>query len=541
MPARAQTTYTTGESGSGKSLIRCAHFLVDEFLPDETGVHYSNFPVRFDKLAEVMGWTDEQVRERVQLIPADELIKWRDGNSGPWEYWKGVNFKGAHIALDEAHRYCGTSHPKHHITAWMEFCGRVRHDGGTVEFVTQNSAKLSKKVSDEAGVWIDVVSPLRRKEPFSGATWYDTLQVASKLLGRQVGLSFELRHSKGSGTKKWNLETMISHWHQAKYFSVYDSYNVVHLEGQGDGKGAEVRRPKEPWERFSLPYLLVWYFARNAMPLGLRLVAISLLVWAFAFNGIGSAVSTVLNAGMQSSAKLAKQSGRDYTVQPDRTKPVASGEPQPTLAAPYNKAANGKELAALREEHGVLASEIDAMKTELERRSVLTAVLGENAYFGDGNVYKVGDHINEGIHRGQFIREVNCKLGRVRLSNGTMLRLGVVSRDALERLRQYVPAHSPGMPTAPGGLRPGGVPASGVRVSPGSSAPGATENGVPRRDAPLSGSPAPQPVEQPRRRLRSIDGSLNRPGRGNDLGGLDRNPPVLSAPDDQPTPERGSR
>lgn len=538
MPARAQTTFTTGESGSGKSLIRCAHFLVDEFLPDEVGVHYSNFPINFPKLAEVMGWSEEQLRERVQLIPADELIKWRDGNSGPWEYWAGVNFKGAHIALDEAHRYCGTSHPKRHIDAWMEFCGHVRHQGGTVEFVSQNRAKLSKKVVDECGVWIDVVSPLRRKEPFSGATWYDTLQVASKLLGRQVGLSFELRHSKGSGTKTWNLETMISHWHNAKYFSVYDSYNVVHLEGQGDGQGAEIRRPKEPWERFSLPYLLVWYFARNALPLGLRLVGISLLVWAFAFNGIGSAVSTVLNAGMQSSAKLAKQSGKDYTAQPERTKPVVSGEPEPTLAAPYNKAANSKELAALREEHGVLASEIDVMKTELERRSVLTAVLGENAYFGDGNVYKVGDHINEGIHRGEFIREVNSKAGRVRLSNGLVLRLGVVSRDSLDRLRQYVPSHSPGMPTAPGSVGPGRISPAGIRVSPGSNPSGASQSGIAGGHAPLSGSPTPQPAEQPRRRLRSIDGSVNRPGRSDDLGGLDRNPAGLSAPDDQPTPER---
>ena len=43
---------TTGEPGAGKSYIRAARFLVDEFLVNTDGIHISNFPLNIEAIAE---------------------------------------------------------------------------------------------------------------------------------------------------------------------------------------------------------------------------------------------------------------------------------------------------------------------------------------------------------------------------------------------------------------------------------------------------------------------------------------------------------
>ena len=45
MATRSVVTCTVGAAGSGKSFRRCAHFIVNEFLPEHDGVHWSNFPL----------------------------------------------------------------------------------------------------------------------------------------------------------------------------------------------------------------------------------------------------------------------------------------------------------------------------------------------------------------------------------------------------------------------------------------------------------------------------------------------------------------
>ena len=96
---------TTAESGAGKSYRRCAWYLAQEWLPKHKGKHYSNFPVKFDAWTDEggverggfvaymkkKGMEDEEVRERVQIIPKEEMDRWRNIGlqrgqepAGPW-------------------------------------------------------------------------------------------------------------------------------------------------------------------------------------------------------------------------------------------------------------------------------------------------------------------------------------------------------------------------------------------------------------------------------------------------------------------------
>ena len=80
MAARSVITLTTAPAGSGKTYRRCAHYLINDFLPHGDGVHWSNFPVFRDVVAQAVakrtGAPVEAIMERIQIIPEEELKAW---------------------------------------------------------------------------------------------------------------------------------------------------------------------------------------------------------------------------------------------------------------------------------------------------------------------------------------------------------------------------------------------------------------------------------------------------------------------------------
>ena len=111
---------TTGVPGCGKTYVRAARFLVDDFLINSHGVHISNFPLNREEIAKEVSsrmkrrslWyklrhkvSEEDLIKRMQIIPDDVLQSWKREESGPWDYFSGVNLKYAHIALDEVHNF----------------------------------------------------------------------------------------------------------------------------------------------------------------------------------------------------------------------------------------------------------------------------------------------------------------------------------------------------------------------------------------------------------------------------------------------------
>ena len=165
-------TFTTGVAGCGKSFRRCAHFLVNEFLKEPGGVHYSNFPVFRDVLASEMhkrtGRPEQEFLDRVQVIPQDEIKRWEKSNGvwGPWTYFEDIDLCHAHIAIDEIHNYCGTNTPRKVRQKWQEWLGEIRHRGCTVEFISQAPQKVAKEIHHEAGVRLSLTSQDTERDPF---------------------------------------------------------------------------------------------------------------------------------------------------------------------------------------------------------------------------------------------------------------------------------------------------------------------------------------------------------------------------------------
>ena len=49
----------------------------------------------------VDGNTENDIKKRLEVIPDDVLQLWRNGYSGPWDYFRGRDLKYCHIAIDE--------------------------------------------------------------------------------------------------------------------------------------------------------------------------------------------------------------------------------------------------------------------------------------------------------------------------------------------------------------------------------------------------------------------------------------------------------
>lgn len=478
MPARPQCLVVIGESGSGKSLVRCAQFLADEFLVQETGLHFSNFPVNFDGLAAASGKPVEEVRRRVRIIPAGVMKRWADGLESPAVYFESVkeeegdnSLVGAHVAIDEAHRYLGRHHKPAHLATWSDWIGHLRHNGMTVEFLTQYDTKLHHFARHEAGEMLTIRAPSRERDSVWGCYLYDELQLLSKIWRKKIGVSVVTPGvSKGTkGVFEPTGEARIIWWNK-RHFACYDSYNLVEREGQGDGAGAEKRRPKEEFERYSWPYFLLWFFGRNCQPVTLRLGGAALLMWVFAFGG-----GTWLTAQFQSHFKsLTSRAGRNLIArqaalgagagkaQPNVPQAVVDAAPaiEPTLLAEYRD----RLPSPGREERGKDAPVLDLGPV------TVVGIVGDSVIFGDGSQYSVGETITDGIFQSQVVEWVNAKQRQARLSGGLVLRLGSPSAA----VREMVFGPRPGVPASDDGLRrPPALPlAPRSADQPGQPAPG---------------------------------------------------------------------
>lgn len=284
MAFREQLTITTAPSGAGKTYVRCARFLVNEFLLYEKGVSWSNYPVNVDTIADHFVEKDnlsdqaaeekrEEINQRIRIIPAEELKDWQHGLSGPWQYFADLDLTGAHISIDEAHLYFITEAKNTNVPQWQEWIGAIRHAGATVELVTQTPAKIPVKIQQEAGAEITLIDTQGARDPYFKILLADWYELKAKLFGSYVSYFVEVRKKRYG--KKWKVEQTIAHRRDPKFFAFYNSFNQI---GQVQGSEAQ----KHEYEKRGWLSLIKWFYVRNFMTITLRCSA-AFLVCALLF------------------------------------------------------------------------------------------------------------------------------------------------------------------------------------------------------------------------------------------------------------------
>ena len=231
---------TTGVPGCGKSYVRCARFLYDSFLPDTNGVHYSNFPVNVDTLCDTLERrrkinlfsrffvrhlpTAEDYKSRVKVIPEDVMRSWRDYTSGPWDYFKGLDLRYCHIALDEIHEICRRDMPEDIYSKWDEFLGTIRHRGCTIEGLTQDISLVSKCFVSRCSLRYELIPCEDLRDPFFKIPLGDWYQLKASFTGeyhKTVFLQEYMKQGNGRFKKTDTRRFLIDPF----YFDFYNSYS----------------------------------------------------------------------------------------------------------------------------------------------------------------------------------------------------------------------------------------------------------------------------------------------------------------------------
>lgn len=481
--ANSVITLTTAPTGTGKTYVRCGRFLWDEWLKENEGVHYSNFPIRFEpwedewgrsgrglvaEAVDRLGISEEEVRKRIQVIPPEETAKWeRDsGEFGPWSTFEGIDLDGAHIAIDESHIYWPAKGAIKRCKALMEWIADVRHRGCTVEFITQNRMQVSPDLRRAINREIRLSRWDDKYEPVLGIRIGDYLEVLAAFTGQYRGIVRE-DHLVPDGEK---LSTVKSkNWDfDPFYFSLFNSHSAPAKGGKG-GLGA-----KPPHVRYRGLRIFRWFLLRNWFPLSWRSVAVVGFYWLVFAGGAAGFVQGIqqefIEISMRQKEVLESGQGGDagsVFIEEDSPEVAAyergkvngaKGElvpiPQeaPEVSFPAIVVGRGGEqfrftVEGSREEAldqfskiamvyavkykevmhtlEVAEDELQTLRDKLGELGSVVLVSEQGAQFANGDWYSVGELINWGPYRGLRVESVDLRRRAVRLSDGRLLRVGV--------------------------------------------------------------------------------------------------------------------
>lgn len=485
MASRTVVTLTTGEAGSGKSYARCAQFITDRFLRDHDGPHVSNFPLgvvpedhsfppeyegetfreRIARSAAKRHRLDEsELLERIELIPAEELVRWETGESGPWEYFEGRNLQDMHIAIDEVHNYCPSKGEARRRERWQQWLGEIRHQGATVEFMTQTLMKAAKELRDEAGLHIEVKNTETERDPLFGillGDWYELR--AGFITGRYSSNVMEQERRSADGrSRNWTARRIfaLDPW----YFRFYDSFSKPQ---KGGNRGRAQRRQ---FEKLSRAKLLWWFISSNAGRLIPRLAFLLAVSWLLfgQYLGLGggpwvmkAAIARIQSYGTGFAPDEEDPQGARLSASLSPTSHSSSAEggarsASDVAASLASDLEDGPETPAeitaavveLRTRLEELEAENVALRSVIDRTSELAAIFKDGITFRNGFTYYTGEEIDYGPLAGLTVVRVLWRQRAAELDDGSVIRMGAgVERALSDRVLESAADVRAGRPT----------------------------------------------------------------------------------------------
>ena len=409
-------TITEGPMGTGKSYRRCGDFILHDFLPDGVGVHWSNFPINVEQLAKLAlkhhKIPVEETRRRVRRIPEDVFKTWCDDDmvEGPWSFFGDGSddrppLSGVLLAIDEAHHVVPHGHkpglPRR--KKWSEFVREVRHDGATVELISQNVDAIDQNLVKIAARRLRLSSRGTDRDPFFGIPYDSWYELRSKLAGYWTGVIIERedRRTTGGWEEVRRKQIPLS----PEVFDCYDSFAAR----AGVDEYGNQQKVQRQFERRSFIGLYRW-FALKYMP---ELVSRSLMVVAFCwvcFGGLGAwGIERVINMAqetMYSTTGLERPQKAADVVDSEILEGFGEEEEHNTTAVSTGDVEIIPPVAA----------------TEVPIDEVV-AVFEGSVYLSVGGEVGIGDRVPFGPMEGHTVVFVDRRQRTVRFDDGRILRL----------------------------------------------------------------------------------------------------------------------
>jgi len=425
--SRSTFIYTVGVPGSGKSYYRCARFLLDDYLVNTDAVHCSNFPIKFEPwedangveregllaVAERRGLDRDIVADRVKVFPEEVTKQWQNvglakGHAprGPWDQLDEIDISGWHIAIDEIHNYCGRHASTKVQQRWEQWLGEIRHQGATVEFLTQSPNKVARCIPDHCEQRYQLLKGESLHDFWFKIPMYDWYQLRAKVFRRWYSCCWQIHQRQELG--KWKTVDQTKFSFEPEYFGVYDSHSAPVVGAKAGGE-----RPME-WQTMRAGRLLLWFVVRNDLKLltkgALGLVPPVLLLggpWLAPY--LFTALPTWFSSQMTDDAMPEK----------------------PVAAEVRSVHRMGAPAAAVPKAEAVQPQALTDLAADYEGFTV-GVVSRERLVFRNGFSYAVGEEIDMGPHEGRTIESIDFVRRMVHLDDGEILRLGAAPRVLAE-------------------------------------------------------------------------------------------------------------
>lgn len=438
--------FTNAIPGSGKTYGRGVRYLVEEWLPYQKGDFWSNYPLRVDAIVEYMGkrfpkLDPEEIRSRIKFFPDDVVKSWRHQESTVAEFFEDKDIRGAHIAIDEVHKFVNRDSPKGIVQKWQDWLGELRHDGATCEFLSQHEMKVHKSIRDHAGLQRFMFNTERKPDPFFGVLmeyWYELR--AGFITGEYRSKVVEAVKQDSMGKLVLSPELGRTYVLDPELFPLYDSYS------QRDGSAGKGGGRQHVFQTETKTGLLWWFFRHNWHKVGPRLLILFAAIWICFFGGM----TVCMNGFMALMKSMAPGGDKNKPAQelaniPANTAILASqadasgATPSPAPvqnngSSLFNQPATGKTnpkgpdtaadlVAKLQAEIVARDKTIEQMKADGARFAEVVALFGDQITLRCGVTVEINEQIPLGPLKGRTVKGISHAKRRVILDDGTVLPL----------------------------------------------------------------------------------------------------------------------
>lgn len=337
MASESIITATFGVPGSGKTYSR-VKWLVDDFLLNNpTGLYITNIPINCEAVADYFcnlhrQYTKEQILSRLIIIPDDQLIFWEKLNQidnkelntlttatfPPTQFLQQYNLQGAHIAIDEFHKYFSKRGPKALKKLWNDWFAEIRKTGCVFEAITQSYGQMADEFLDKCGTRLELVNHADFRDPLFGIRLGDWYELRAGLIGKvpvqRVSERETMQGTSASGRLSWvptgKAQTFVL---EPEYFSLYDSFH------NSTGTSGERKTPSQIYGK----KIYIWFFRRNWINILPRILLACFVAWFLFCGGFGYCLNSVFSTF--------KYSGKSNTII-KTSNPVKKTLPQKTAA-----------------------------------------------------------------------------------------------------------------------------------------------------------------------------------------------------------------
>jgi len=389
-----------------------------------------------------------EVLDRVKVIPEEVLAEWmrqepqklQKAVGGPWEYFDGVDLDGAHIAIDEAHHFVPNTTQVFTRKAWLAWLSEIRHQGCTVEFITQRVDKMDQMCVKEAQIRYLIFNGEESRDPFCKIRMRDWFELRAGMFGIPYQTAI-VQTEQVMRNGQWVETDSIVRYPDPDLYALYNSYSKPHKGGKG------ANGPQRMHETLTRPRLLLWFLRENFGRLFRRTVVIGVLVWIcffggfeFLFNGFREYLfaATVGDEGdvRNVASAASKESTSSGEVDEDAVEDSVEVTPQ-TVLFETDMQGEGRrqwtieqvhelleEREASRERERELSGEVEEVRVAGDKGLML---LPDEVVMSTGQRLVVGDTMKGNSHEGKTVIAIDFERRGIQLDDGSVLRVGGVS------------------------------------------------------------------------------------------------------------------